>query len=102
RPTFIVTAALALLAALLLLSGAHGAAAALSRPAVATAAIAALAAAGGYGVAYASSSRETVHIGDPCQERQLPDAGGRSGQLQVISLAALDRAACSFHSSREE
>jgi hypothetical protein len=102
RPTFIVTAALALLAALILLSGALGGAAALSRPAVATAAIAAVAAAGGYGIAYASSSQETVHIGDPCQERELPNTGGIGGQLQVMSLAALDRAACSFGSSREE
>jgi hypothetical protein len=98
RPTFLVTSALALLAALILLSGAVG----LRRPAVATAAIAGLLAAGGYGVAYASSSRETVQIGDPCQDRQLPDVGGISGQLQDISLAALDRAACSFGSSREE
>jgi Major Facilitator Superfamily len=101
RPTFIVTAGLALLAALILLSGALGAAAALARPAVATAAIA-LVAASGYGVAYASSSRETVQIGDPCQDRQLPDTGGISGALQDISLAALDRAACEFGSSREE
>jgi Major Facilitator Superfamily len=102
RPTFIVTSALALLAALLLLTGAGRAAAALTRTAVAGAAIAALVAAGGYGIAYASSSRETVRIGDPCHDRQLPDVGGISGQLQDISLAALDRAACSFGSSREE
>jgi MFS family permease len=102
RPTFIVTAGLALIAALVLLSGALGAAALVARPAVAAAAIAALAAAAGYGIAYASTSRETVHIGDPCQDRQLPDTGGISGEIQNISLAALDRAACSFGSSREE
>jgi hypothetical protein len=61
-----------------------------------------VAAAAGYGIAYASTSRETVHIGDPCQDRQLPDTGGISGEIQNISLAALDRAACSFGSSREE
>jgi MFS family permease len=102
RTTFIVTSALALLAALILLTGAPRAAAALSRPAVAAAAIAALVAAGGYGIAYASTTRETVQIGDPCQDRDLPDVGGISGQLQDISLAALDRAACEFGSSREE
>jgi MFS family permease len=102
RPTFIVTAGLALIAALVLLSGALGAAALVARPAVAAAAIAAVAAAAGYGIAYASTSRETVHIGDPCQDRQLPDTGGISGEIQNISLAALDRAACSFGSSREE
>ena len=101
RPTFIVTAALALLATLILLSGAL-VPGAITRPAVTAAAIAALAASAGYGVAYASSSRETVQIGDPCQDRQLPDTGGIGGALQDLSLAALDRAACSFGSSREE
>ncbi|MET0730014.1 MAG: MFS transporter [Solirubrobacterales bacterium] len=101
RQTFIVTAALALLATLILLSGAL-VPGAITRPAVTAAAIAALAAAAGYGVAYASSSRETVQIGDPCQDRQLPDTGGIGGALQDLSLAALDRAACSFGSSREE
>ena len=59
-------------------------------------------AAAGYGVAYAASGQETVPIRDPCQDRQLPDTGGITGELQDISLAALDRAACSFGSSREE
>jgi hypothetical protein len=101
RPTFIVTSALALLAALILLAGAGRAAAALTRPAVG-AAIAALIAAGAYGIAYASSTREKVKIGDPCNDRQLPDTGGIGGILQNLSLAALDRAACQFGSSREE
>jgi MFS family permease len=101
RTTFIVTSGLALLAALILLTGAGRAAAALTRPAVA-AAIAALLAAGGYGIAYANSTRETVKIGDPCEDRQLPEVGGITGALQDISLEALDRAACRFGSSREE
>jgi MFS family permease len=101
RPAFIVTAALALLAALVLFSGAT-AAGAIARPAVATAAIAAIIAAGGYGVAYASSTRETVPIGNPCDDRQLPETGGISGEIQDLSLAALDRAACNIGSSREE
>jgi MFS family permease len=102
RPTFIVTSGLALLAALILLTGAGRAATAITRPAVAVAAVTALLAAGGYGIAYASSTRETVKIADPCEDRQLPDIGGISGALQDISLAALDRAACQFGSSREE
>jgi MFS family permease len=100
RTTFIVTAALALLAALFLLSGALGAA--LARPAVATAAMASIAAVAGYGIVFAAKGRETVPIRDPCQDRNLPDTGGITGFLQDQSLAALDRAACSFHSSREE
>jgi hypothetical protein len=102
RPAFIVTSVLALLAALLLLSGAGPAAAVLGRPAVAAAAIAALIAAGGYGIAYAGSTRETVQIRDPCEDRDLPDVGGIGGILQNLSLEALDRAACRFGSSREE
>jgi hypothetical protein len=69
---------------------------------VATAAIAALIAAGGYGIAYAGSTRETVQIRDPCEDRDLPDVGGIGGILQNLSLEALDRAACKFGSSREE
>jgi MFS family permease len=100
RSTFIVTACLALLAALILLSGAFGAA--LARPALATAAIASLAALAGYGIAFANKGQETVPIRDPCQDRDLPDTGGIGGFLQDQSLAALDRAACDFGSSREE
>jgi hypothetical protein len=101
RPAFIVTAVLALLAALILLSAALGAAALVRRSIAAAGATAALAAAG-YGVAFAASDQPTVPIRDPCQDRQLPDTGGITGELQDISLAALDRAACSFGSSREE
>ncbi len=100
RPAFIVTAGLALLAALVLLFGALGGA--IARPAVAAAAAAAIAAAAGYGIAFAATTQVVVPIRDPCHDRQLPDTGGISGALQDISLSALDRAACSFHSSREE
>jgi hypothetical protein len=79
-----------------------GATVAIARPAVAVAGIAAIAATAGYGVAYANSTRETVQIGDPCHDRDLPDVGGITGALQDISLSALDRAACKFGSSREE
>ncbi|HEX3562981.1 MAG TPA: MFS transporter, partial [Solirubrobacterales bacterium] len=102
RTTFIVTSGLALLAALILLSGALGAAAVIARRVVAAAAAAAIAAAAGYGIVFAASNQETVPIRDPCQERQLPETGGISGALQDASLAALDRAACNFGSSREE
>jgi Major Facilitator Superfamily len=100
RSTFIVTAAMAFLAALLLLSGGLGAA--LARPALATAAVASIVALGGYGIVFAARGQETVPIRDPCQDRNLPDTGGITGFLQDQSLAALDRAACSFGSSREE
>ena len=102
RTTFIVTAALALIAALVLLWGALAPAGAVARPAIAAAAIAALVVAAGYGVAFADSDRETVAIGDPCEDRDLPDSGGITGEIQQISLAALDRAACDIGSGREE
>jgi MFS family permease len=102
RVAFIVTAALALAAALVLLWGALAPAVGVRRTAVASAAIAALLLAAGYGVAFGASERETVKIGDPCQERELPSTGGIGGALQDLSLAALDRAACDFGSSREE
>jgi len=102
RPTFVVTSLLALIAALVLLTGVGRAASALARPAVATAAIIALLAAGGYGVAYASSTKGEVQLADPCHDRDLPDVGGITGALQNLSLEALDNAACKFGSSREE
>ena len=45
---------------------------------------------------------EPVVIADPCADRELPDTGGIEGFLQDQALAALDRAACRFGSSREE
>jgi hypothetical protein len=102
RPTFIVTSALALVAALVLLSGALGRAGALARPALSAAAIAALVAAAGYGIAFAAASQTTIPLRNPCQERQLPETGGITGQLQDISLSALDRAACNLGVGREE
>jgi MFS family permease len=102
RTTFIVTAGLALVAALVLLWGALAPAGAVARPAIAAAAVAAALAGASYGVAFADSERETVAIGDPCEDRDLPESGGITGELQQISLAALDRAACDLGSGREE
>ena len=100
RPTFIVTAALALLAALILLSGALGR---MRRPARDRHRGRR---GGGCGRRLRHRLRgqgqETVPIRDPCKDRNLPDTGGITGSLQDLSLSALDRAACSFGSSREE
>jgi predicted MFS family arabinose efflux permease len=43
-----------------------------------------------------------VVIADPCKPRDLPATGGIDGFVQDQALAALDRAACRFGSSREE
>jgi MFS family permease len=44
---------------------------------------------------------EQVQIADPCKPRNLPGTGGIQGALQDAALAAIDRAACRFGSSRE-
>lgn len=103
RIAFIVTAAFALAAALVLMWGAVAPEAWLRRGAVMAGAIVALAGTAGYAVAYSQSERERVKIEDPCSvDRDLPDTGGIGGFFQDLSLSALDRAACQFGSSREE
>jgi MFS family permease len=103
RVAFIATAAMALLAALLLLSMALAPGRGVAAPAVAASALCALLAPGVYGVVFANSERERVVIEDPCTvDRDLPSTGGIGGFLQDRSLEALDRAACEFGSSREE
>jgi hypothetical protein len=101
RLAFVITAALALAAALALLSARVPGRRALA-PAVAACAIAAVAATIGYAVAFERSDRESIKLADPCEDRDLPDAGGIGGALQDLSLSALDRAACEFGSGREE
>lgn len=96
RTAFIVTGALALLAALLALPplGRH--------PALALAlAAAALALAGGQVLMARSARPAPVVIADPCADRTLPNSGGLDGFVQDAALGLLDRAACRFGSSRE-
>jgi MFS family permease len=103
RIAFIVTAALALAAALVLAWGALAPGVWVARTAVAASALVAAAATGAYAIAYDDSERERIVIADPCTaDRDLPGTGGIGGILQDVSLEALDRAACEFGSSREE
>jgi len=95
RPAFLIAAAFALAAALLLVPAHPGrrllasAGLALALPLV-TAAV-------------ALAVRPTpVAIADPCESRTLPDTGGISGFAQDAALRGLDVAACRFGSSREE
>ena len=53
-------------------------------------------------LARAEIAPEPVTIADPCAPRDLPGTGGIEGFVQDAALAALDRAACRFGSSREE
>jgi hypothetical protein len=55
----------------------------------------------GYAIAQSEIGVEPVVIANPCNERELPDSGGITGFAQDAALAALDRAACQFGSSRE-
>ena len=52
--------------------------------------------------AYRRYAPEPIPIADPCKHRKLPGTGGIDGLLQDAALAALDRAACRFGTSREE
>jgi hypothetical protein len=55
-----------------------------------------------YALASPHVGPEPVTIADPCEPRALPSTGGITGFVQDRALEALDRAACRYHSSREE
>jgi hypothetical protein len=97
-PAFIVAGALALLGAAFVLPR-RG-----QRPLAASIGVVGLGLVlvAGQAVAAARAEPEPVEIADPCQDRELPGTGGVGGVVQDAALAALDRAACDFGSSREE
>lgn len=95
---FIVSGALALAAAALLLV--------IRRGRVRVVVVGAVVVAGAVlatqaGVA-SSDAPDDVVIADPCKERKLPDTGGLDGWLQDRVLKYLDEKACDLGSSREE
>jgi hypothetical protein len=96
KPAFVLTAALALVAGLLLLPRVRRA------PLLGAALLLALAVPAGYGVAERSLEEEPVEIADPCRERERDSVGGVEGLAEDVALAVIDRAACRFGSSREE
>jgi MFS family permease len=98
RPAFLLAGVLALLGAVAL---AIRAAVPRRGPLLLAAALA-LAAPAAYAALHAARAPEPVAIADPCEPRDLPDAGGISGFLQDRALEALDAAACRLGSSREE
>jgi hypothetical protein len=91
RTAFIVTGALAVLAAFLLV---------LPPPAAALGAAAATLAA--YALLHASLAPAPVRLQDPCKPRNVPGTGGIGGFLQDQALELLDATACRLHASREE
>ncbi len=100
---FLVGAAFALGAALLVLPAALGHRLDGRRPALAlgATAVAALGVAG-YAVAADAERPAQVTIRNPCEDRDRPGSGGLTGFLQDAALVALDRVACEAGSSREE
>jgi hypothetical protein len=103
RPAFLITGALALLAAALLawpvLRGARGA---IPQQATAIALAAAIALPLGQALIAPAAAPARGEIKDPCDDRELPSTGGLGGLIQDAGLIALDRAACKFGSSRED
>jgi hypothetical protein len=99
RVAFLVTGALALLAALLLVPWAARASAA----ALVAAAAVVVALPVGYFALHRQIAPTPVAIQDPCHaHRQLPKTGGITGVIQEQALKLLDTAACRLGSSREE
>jgi predicted MFS family arabinose efflux permease len=98
RTAFLVTGALALLAAV--------AVAPRRRPSRPQALVAAAATALILPLAYlglhATVAPKPVALRDPCQRRDLPQTGGLAGFLQDRALEALDTSACRAGSTREE
>ncbi|MDX8153625.1 MFS transporter [Patulibacter brassicae] len=96
-PAFLITGALALLAALLVLP------APARHPTLAVLVVVlGLTVAGGQALMSRSARPPEVVIADPCPDRQLPSSGGVSGFVQDTALSGLDNAACRWGSSREE
>jgi hypothetical protein len=96
RVPFLITGALALLAALLLATRARVAVALAGAAAIAVAApvVAKL--------LYDARAPAPVTLADPCKPRALPGTGGITGFLQDRVLQLLDRAACDVGATREE
>jgi len=100
KPAFLITGALALLAALVLLAGVR-----IRARAVALVAATATLSAAALAAAIVIDNREQappVKLASPCLDRKLPDTGGLFGTLQDSALILLDKAACGYGSTREE
>jgi MFS family permease len=97
RIAFLIAGGLALLGTLAVLPRASPA----GRVVVAATVLGALALPAIHAIVRPQVAPEPVVIADPCKPRALPSTGGIEGFVQDQALAALDRAACRFGSSRE-
>jgi hypothetical protein len=98
RIAFLIAGGLALLGTVAVLPRAPAA----GRVVIVATALGALALPAIHAIVRPQVAPEPVVIADPCEPRALPDTGGFDGFVQAQALAALDRAACRFGSSREE
>jgi hypothetical protein len=96
RTAFLITGALALLAAVAVAPRAG------VPPALAGVAACAVALPVAYVALHAAVAPKAVVIRDPCQRRDLPNTGGIEGFIQNRALEVLDTTACRAGSSREE
>jgi hypothetical protein len=96
RTPFLITGALALVAALLLATGAR------VPLALVGAAVIAVAVPVVAKLLYDAQAPPRVTLADPCKERSLPGTGGIGGFLQDRVLEILDRSACDVGATREE
>jgi predicted MFS family arabinose efflux permease len=96
RIPFLIAGGLALIGAVAVLPRTPS-----GRVVVAAVALGALALPAVHAIVRPQIAPERVVIADPCEPRALPETGGIEGFVQDQALAALDRAACRFGSSRE-
>jgi hypothetical protein len=98
RAAFLIAGGLALLAAVAVLPRASSA----GRVVVVATALGALMLPAVHAIVRPQVEPDPVVIADPCTPRAMPATGGIDGFVQDRALAALDRAACRYGSSREE
>jgi predicted MFS family arabinose efflux permease len=95
RTAFLVTGALALLAAVAVLPRRRS-------PALALVAVVTVALPLAFVGLHSSTAPEAVPLTDPCNPRELPQTGGIEGFLQDRALEVLDTSACKVGATREE
>jgi hypothetical protein len=97
RLAFVITAVLALLAALATAPPTPARRRSLARLAAAAMAVPVV-----YLLLHATIAPSPVQIADPCKDRKLPSGSGLPGVVQDAALLSLDQIACHFGSSREQ
>jgi hypothetical protein len=95
RDSFLITAALVLIAAFLVRPPGR-------REAAAAVAVCSLLVPGAYVATAIAARPATPAVGAPCRPGGIPDASGIAGFLQHAAISVVDRVACAQHLSREQ